>query len=635
MTHTATEPEILEEITSAEIEVPDTPEGLADTEAAETVADALVEEPAKAESYTQRPMIPVALLAAHPDNVREDKQPSEAFRRSVAEVGILIPLEIAVEPDGRYRVIDGEIRLNTALELGLKEVPYTFSKEASDNEGLQYMHMVITAKHRQGLSSQEVAAGLFKATEHGMTRTAIRKATGMSAEEVRNGVRAGGLSETAKKVAAEMDYEWTLEELALLRPFEDDPEALEVIRRAAANRYGSPLKYTIQRLLDDRAARELKAKMLAELETAGIPVTEEKPDDAVVLHDLLHGEQEMDVEAHGACPGRGAWIGTWANAQPNHYCLDPVQYGHVFASTGTTSPPEPATPKPTTAEAIAQAEAEKEEAKRARRLVVEGNKAWVAAATVRREWLQEFFARKTPPRNVAELISRFVTEQIVTMPAPLCDVLGGARHTQQFAKLGGPKAKTVAASTQPGLWMLALAPIVTAYEHQLAGYSGRPNDGCGGRTNTWREGNSKSPCARRDAAAYLKFIIELGAKHGFEPSMIERSVAENFTYRGDNPEPEETETEETEASDRSEEVEQLVDDADMADVADIPSDDAGAEAGESAGSGETEASGGPEESLDTEAEPDTEACDGIPDLADIEGANRSEAPDELARADAA
>lgn len=633
MTDTATEPEVLEEIASAsvEVEVPDTPEGAVDlAEASGELTDAEAGEPLEegpnAERYTQRPMIPVALLAAHPDNVREDKQPSEAFCRSVAEVGILIPLEIAVDPDGRYRVIDGEIRLNTALKLELEEVPYVFSKEASDDQGLQYMHMVITAEHRQGLSSQEVAAGLFKASEHGMTRTAIRKATGMSVQEVRNGVRAGGLSETTKKAAAEMDYEWTLEELALLRPFEDDPEALEVIRRAASTRY-NPLKYTIQRLLDDRAAREQKAKMVAELEASGITFTEDKPDGAVSLNELLHGEQEMTVEAHGECPGRGAWIGGWANANPNHYCLDPVQYGHVFQSTGTTTPAEPSAPAQMSPEAVEEAAKEKERAKRERKLVVEGNKAWVAAATVRRQWLADFFARKTPPRNVAQLVSRFVTEQLVTMPEPLRDALGGAPRTRQFAKLGGPTSKAVAASTQPGLWMLALAPIVTAYEQQLAGYSGRPNDGCGQRTSTWRN-DRWSPCTRTDAAAYLKFVIELGAKHGFEPSIIERSVAEDFTYRGDNPEPEETKPEEadiaeTEVSELSqEETGQLVDDGDVADLACY--DEAGV-------GPDIESAPGPEDAEDAAEAPTLT----VGDQADVDEADLSAAPHELVGANAA
>jgi ParB-like chromosome segregation protein Spo0J len=539
VTQTAADAEVLEEIVpgSADVESPDAAEKT--SEQAEDVVSA--------PEFVDRPMIPVALLAAHPENVREDKQPTEAFCRTVAEVGILTPLEIAVRPDGSYRVVDGEVRLNTALKLGLEEVPYFFSEEASANEALQYLHMVITAKHRQGLSSREVAAGLFKASEHGMTRTAIRKATGMSAQEVRDGVRAGGLSASAKQVAAEMDYEWTLEELALLRQFEDDPEALEVIRRAASSRY-NPLKYTIQRLVDDRAARAVKAKMIAELEAAGITVTEDKPEGAVALNKLLSGQEEMDVQAHGECPGRGAYIGHWLNAQPNHYCLDPVAHGHVFKSTGTTTPPEPPTPAPASAEAAAQAAEEKERAKRERKIIVEGNKAWVAAAKVRRQWLAEFFAHKTPPRNVAQLIARFVTEQLVTMPEPLRDALGGANGSQQFARLGGPTPKTVAASSQPGLWMLALVPIVTAYEQQLCGYSERPNDNDGGRTNTWRDARY-SPCTRNDAATYLRFIIELGAKHGFEPSMIERSVAEDFTYRGDNPEPEEPQEETEEPAD--------------------------------------------------------------------------------------
>ncbi|MET8142721.1 ParB N-terminal domain-containing protein [Sphaerisporangium sp. NPDC005288] len=380
--------------------------------------------------YTERPMIPVDLLVAHPGNVRQDRQASEEFCRSVAAAGIITPLEITVEPDGGYRVVDGNVRLDAALKIGLLAVPYFFSTDTANDEGLQYLHMLITSRFRTSLSVHEEAHALFSASQAGMTRTQIRRMTGLSSREVKAGVRAGGLNGAAKHLAARMDYEWTLEELALLKPFEDDPEALEAIHR----RWYGPLKYTVQRLLDEREAKSCRAKMIDDLEQSGITITADLPDGAMPLRRLMNGDQEMDLDAHASCPGRGAWIAPWTGASPNHYCLDPVAYGHVFAETGTITPPPPAEPSPA-AQAAEPAD---------RKIVIEGNKAWAAAGTVRQQWLREFLSHKTPPKNVAATIARFVTEQLVTMPEPLCRALAGARHSELFQTFGDPAAQTVA-----------------------------------------------------------------------------------------------------------------------------------------------------------------------------------------------
>jgi ParB family transcriptional regulator, chromosome partitioning protein len=463
--------------------------------------------------YTERPMIPVELLTAHPGNVREDKQADQTFCRSVATAGIIVPLEITVDPGGGYRVVDGNIRLDAACKVGLEAVPYFFSADTADDEGLQYLHMLISSRFRKNLSVHEEAAALFEASKM-MTKTEIRKATGLSAAEVKAGIRAGSLNHRAKELAAEMDYEWTLEELALLKPFENDPDAMEVIGR---NRY-SPLKYTVQRLLDEREAKARRAKMVAELEEAGVTVTADRPAGAVALHHLMNGEEQMTAEAHASCPGAVAGIPSWSNATPNFYCMDPAEHGHVFAETGTTSPSESAVcapaplPEPTPSSE--------------RRIVIEGNKAWEAAGKVRQAWLEEFLARKTAPRNVAGIIARFVTEQIVTMPEPLCRALGGVRHSQMFASFGGPTPDTVAKSALPGLWMIALVSIAAAYEREITGD--------GERRNTWRE-DRYSPCSREDAGEWLRLVAEIGAKHGYEPSPIERAVADGVAYRGDDP----------------------------------------------------------------------------------------------------
>ena len=68
-------------------------------------------------------MIAVALLAAHPGNVRRDLDLTPDFLASIAANGVLVPLRITADADGVYRVIDGHRRLAAAIRVGLTEVP--------------------------------------------------------------------------------------------------------------------------------------------------------------------------------------------------------------------------------------------------------------------------------------------------------------------------------------------------------------------------------------------------------------------------------------------------------------------------------------------------------------------------------
>jgi ParB family transcriptional regulator, chromosome partitioning protein len=501
---------------------------------------------ARAPSFTERPMIPVELLTAHPGNVREDRQADQAFCQSVAAAGILVPLEITTAPDGiGYRVVDGNIRLDAAIKTGLTAVPYVFSPDTADEEGLQYLHMLITSRFRRSLSVYEEAAALFSASEAGLTRTQIRKTTGLKAAEVRAGIAAGGLSPKAREAAEQADYEWDLEELALLRPFEDDADAMEQITSSLA--YGRNVRYVVQRLTDEREAAARRQQITDALRTAGVTVVDELPAGAVPLHRLLAtapdtdqhdgsedgdqdndpgtpdadaGPAELDPDSHASCPGAIAYLSRYHD-EPAYYCLNPGQYGHAdrySARSATLSLrpdgggdiPVPGDPR-----------GDDREGGTDRAIVIEGNKAWTAAGTVRQRWLAEYLARKAPARDDTPVIARFVTTRLLTMPEPLCRALGGIRHGQIFRAIGAP-ADAAEAAPLPKLWLLALAPIAAAYEDQITG--------TGSERDTWRT-DRYSPCPRTQAGQWLAFTAELG--HQLTP--IEQAVADGVPYRGDAP----------------------------------------------------------------------------------------------------
>lgn len=447
--------------------------------------------------FTERPMIPVELLTAHPGNVRQDRQADRAFCQSVAAAAIITPLEITTSPDhDGYVVVDGNIGLDAAIKAGLDAVPYVFSPGTADDAGQQYLHMLISSRFRRDLTVHEEAAALFSASEAGMSKAAIRRATGLPASQVRAGIAAGGLSAKTRELAEAGCYEWTLEDLALLAPFENDPATMSRILEAAE--HGQPLTYIVQKLHDEREARSRRAELIAGLEAKGVTVLDHAPDGAASLHGLRadpapgpaenpdsdgppgttpadddctggDGEpgggqagDEMDPAVHASCPGAVAVLRPWQD-EPAWYCRDPGRYGHARkhhpalppargdGDSGTGTPGDSPEPDP------------------GRKLVIEGNKAWDAAGKVRHRWLAEFLSRKTPPPGTGTLVPQFVTTQIIAMPPPLRQALGGIRNTGTYQRLSGPAPDDAAGAAQPRLWMLALAPIAAAYEDQMTG----------------------------------------------------------------------------------------------------------------------------------------------------------------------
>jgi ParB family chromosome partitioning protein len=488
--------------------------------------------------FTERPMIPVSLLTAHPGNVREDKQADRAFCQSVAAAGILTPLEITTSPDGGYVVVDGNVRLDAAVKTGLTEVPYFFSPDTADDAGRQYLHMLLTSRFRTDLTVHEEAAALFNAAEAGMTRTQIRKVTGFQAGEVRAGIKAGGLSPKTRELAREAGYEWNLEELALLAPFEDDADAMDRILSHVG--YGQSVQYIVQRITDEREAAARRDKLAADLEASGVTVMDHVPLGAVGLWRLAgtpedsDGEdgpggdsqdddsaaaREMDEAGHAGCPGAVAVLYT-RHDEPDYYCLDPERYGHtrLHQALAVPFPSAPPAGQPDGAPDSGRSP------DRDRKLVIEGNKAWTASGTVRQRWLADFLSRKAPPSGSASVIARFVTAQIITMPQPLRQALGDIRGHGIYRELGGPSADAAETASMPRLWLLALAPIAAAYEDQMTG--------TGEQRATWRK-DRYSPCPHADAGAWLRFTAELG--HQLSPA--EQAVADDVPYRGDNPPP--------------------------------------------------------------------------------------------------
>ncbi|NHA02109.1 hypothetical protein G5V59_27400 [Nocardioides sp. W3-2-3] len=150
----------------------------------------------------------------------------------------------------------------------------------------------------------------------------------------------------------------------------------------------------------------------------------------------------------------------------------------------------PSTSKPKASE---MSEAEREEAKKARKVVIDNNKAWAPALDVRREYVANLAKAKTPPKGTQKFLATALTEDArlisdVTARHLAGDWLGlNAKNT--------PKAAIEKATDNRAL-VMTLIRVLAAYEAPLGGQFGR---------GEWRRDGTNNATGR-----YLRFLESTG-----------------------------------------------------------------------------------------------------------------------------
>lgn len=479
--------------------------------------------------------IPVAHLAHHPLNVRESDNYdlSNRFLASLkTEQQVLItvvPMPEDAErpedkPEARWWVVKGNRRLAGADLTGKTTLECLIDHTIDPLHPGHLINQIVENDRelRRPFTPEEEATAMALALDAGASRTAIRKKTGRTREEINAGIAAGKLSPETKQHLKEMDYEFTLLERAMWAEFDDDPEAQKAITHKLNTVYNCTLEYAIERVKAERALAAEHQRIVTELSEAGVPITESEPEQARELDTLarLVDEFNPDPIAHRSCPGHGAYFLSWDKAKPRYYCTTPAEHGYAPRPAPTTSGSSPTAP----AEGPS------------RKLVIEGRLAWPAAATVRQRWLAELCALKTPPKAV----QRFVTQMLHRPPQALRDKLVGASSSPLYRKLGGPTDLQAALQSASAgrLVMLQFHIIAVTFEHQLS----EASDDC---KNTWRR-DRHSPCSFEDATLWLRFLTsdigaELTERHEanpkslapHRPAPIEQALIEGTPYRGD------------------------------------------------------------------------------------------------------
>lgn len=378
------------------------------------------------------------------DNVRLDAKMDKDFVASIRERGVLEPVLLYRGADGTLTVLAGQRRTLAAQQCGQPTIPALIS-DAPPAEIDRLVDQYVENEHRTALSNSERIAAIAQMTLAGLSehqiarRTATPKATVQAAK-------------TAAQAPTLLEYadQLTLDQAAVLTEFEDDPEAIEALLDAAQ---GSRFEHVAQRLRDDRADTAKRAEFAAGLAGQGLTVVAEPGygDSNPVrrLSRLTDADgNDLTPEKHAGCPGHAVYVTTaWrspdqvtdadqavtdANDDDDEYeevdegeesdrrswqppvevlvpcylCTDAAAHGHLDRWTASRSGSEPERKR-----AADMTNGEREAAMADRRNVIESNKAWKAATTVRRDWLTGTFAhRRTAPAGAEAYLARVVTE---------------------------------------------------------------------------------------------------------------------------------------------------------------------------------------------------------------------------------
>lgn len=328
-------------------------------------------------------------------NIRESK-PSQDLVHSVAELGVLEPITAVLNDDGDLVVRFGHRRVLAAIEAGLDTVPvYVAGVENTSSAG--EVDRIIRQRdentHRSGLTTAEEVGVVEQLVAFGLSADEIAKQARIHKDRVHTAIKVTS-SEIAAKAAAKWD-ELTLEQVAAVAEFEADPDAVKALVQSA---HDGRFEHTVQRMRDDRQRAQERDAAIAKLKADKVSVLKEAPSyNAKVqrldnLVDIKTGKN-LTTANHKKCPGHVAWIAPWGKPEPVYGCSDPAKNGHRDRY-GTSKPA-----------AANMSEKEREQAKEERRLVIENNRAWASAETVRRGWLAIFAKMKTPPKGAGAFLA--------------------------------------------------------------------------------------------------------------------------------------------------------------------------------------------------------------------------------------
>lgn len=334
-------------------------------------------------------------LQVNPANVRRKTKGIAELAASIAKVGVQVPLTVRSNgSDGTFVIVAGERRALAAVKAGVTTVP-VIVRSYDDGREAELTTMLVENLHREGLTPADEAKGFEQLAAFGLPIEDIAQLTGRDAKRVGAGLTVAK-SEKVGDVAAKHDL--TLEQLAAITEVEDDED--DVARLVeTAEEMPDDFEHELARLRLDRRRRAERQAEVDKLTAAGVKITTKAPSynfgKGVCRLDRLTDAngKKLTPAAHKTCPGHCAFVSDrgYGDRKPVFACANPEKNGHKDHAGKT---PAKATRSSTQS---AAAKKKEDEAKQRR----EDDEQLLDAATeVRRRFIKELLARKTPPKGL-------------------------------------------------------------------------------------------------------------------------------------------------------------------------------------------------------------------------------------------
>ncbi|MBF4592106.1 ParB/RepB/Spo0J family partition protein [Curtobacterium sp. VKM Ac-1395] len=400
-----------------------------------------------------------ALNVSIENNVRTAADLDPAFLASVKQHGVLLPTIGYRDQDGRVVVRDGQMRVLAAIEAGC-DVP-VFVTARDDNTAKRIAEQLVANERRTALTDGDRLAAYRQLEIEGLSVTAIAKETGTKRDTVK-ATLAVAKSEAATKAVT--DSALTLDDALLFAEFQDDPEAIAELQGCVDEGYADELKFTAERIRQDRQGKADMARIAGEWEAKGVRVVTSE-DDYTTLSSLTDANDDaedrpvLDAEAHATgCAGHAVFLQAWGEHTAVAVCTTPVAHHVKYPRYSFSTAPA----AELTEEEVAE---QKEAEKAARRELIANNKAWDAADTLRIEFVKSLLQRKTLPKDWTMFAAVAGTRHGWTMRA---DNSGGVRDLLSIESGSGYGADTVATWVEQHPAKaphVALAVVLSAFEN--------------------------------------------------------------------------------------------------------------------------------------------------------------------------
>ena len=395
-------------------------------------------------------------LQINPDNVRRKKKGLDELAASIAKIGVQVPLIVKQNGTGdTYVIVAGERRALAAVQANVATVPVIVRSYDDDGQA-ELTAMMVENLHREDLTPADEAKGYEQLAAFGLSVDEIAQLTGRKSERVRAGQKVA-TSKGADGIAAKHDL--TLEQLAAIAEVEDSKPDVDRLVRCASN---DPARFDheLARVREARKQRERRQASIDLLKSAGVRIIKASPGynfgTGVTRLDYLLDDagKQITVAAHKKCPGHCAHVtdSLYADPKPIYACSNPEKNGHKPRHPHSRS----SSSKPTAAD--------KAKAVEAQRKLEEDKKLLDLASGVRRKFVRDLLARKTPPKGTLAFVVPVMLEHEIWSNVDTVVELTSAKATDKRPTADKLLLSLATGASDARLQVVLLAHIACALE---------------------------------------------------------------------------------------------------------------------------------------------------------------------------